>query len=147
MNHSDCIFCRIIERQAPAYVIDENDHVIVFLSLENHPLVVPKAHIPDIYAMPSDIGAYVMAETIRIAKAVKKGLRCDGVYINQCNEPAAGQDVFHYHAHIYPCWDGEEIKAITHFFRSVTHSGDVTETMKATMLEKIQASLAEDNID
>ena len=141
MNAHDCVFCRIIKRQAPAYIIDETEHVVAFLSLENHPLVVPKAHIPDIYAMPSDIGAHVMAETIKIAKAVKRGLNCDGVYINQCNEPAAGQDVFHYHTHIRPCWEGEEIKAITRFFRSMTHPEDVTEAMKATMLKRIQAGL------
>ena len=73
MSKQNCTFCRIVNRQASAYIIDENEHVIVFLSLENHPLVVPKAHIPDIYAMPNDIGGYVMAETIKIAKAVKKG--------------------------------------------------------------------------
>ncbi|MBN1875707.1 MAG: HIT domain-containing protein, partial [Anaerolineae bacterium] len=27
-----------------------------------------------------------------------------GVYITQANEPAAGQDVFHLHFHVYPRW-------------------------------------------
>jgi histidine triad (HIT) family protein len=50
-NREACIFCGIVKREIPAYIIDENDEVIVFLSLENHPLVVPKKHIPDIYSM------------------------------------------------------------------------------------------------
>jgi hypothetical protein len=64
MRDQECIFCRIVAREVPAYIIDENDRVIVFLSLENHPLVVPREHIPDIYAMPSDVGASVMEEAI-----------------------------------------------------------------------------------
>ncbi len=103
----DCIFCRIVGGQAPAYVVDETDRVIVFLSLESHPLVVPKAHIPDIYALDEDTGAAIMAETIAVARAVKAGLRCDGVYLTQANEPAAGQDVFHFHLHVYPRWHGD----------------------------------------
>ncbi len=48
-----CIFCKIIQREEPSYILDENEDVLVFLSLENHPLVVPKKHIPDIYALVS----------------------------------------------------------------------------------------------
>ena len=45
----NCAFCRIIRRQIPAYIITEDDQVIVFLSKENHPLVASKQHIPNIY--------------------------------------------------------------------------------------------------
>lgn len=44
----NCIFCRIIQHQVPAHIITEDEHVIVFLALENHPLVAPRQHIPDI---------------------------------------------------------------------------------------------------
>jgi diadenosine tetraphosphate (Ap4A) HIT family hydrolase len=43
-----CIFCKIIKKEAPAYILDENEDIIVFLSHENHPLVVTKRHIQDI---------------------------------------------------------------------------------------------------
>jgi len=46
-----CIFCKIIRREAPGYIIEENDDIIVFLSFEGHPLVVTKKHIPNIYAL------------------------------------------------------------------------------------------------
>lgn len=107
-----CIFCQIVDRQASAYIIDETDWVIVFLSLENHPLVVPKAHIPNIYTLDDATGAAVMRETIAIARAVKVGLRCDGVYLAQANEPAGGQDVFHFHLHVYPRWHGDGMKIV-----------------------------------
>ena len=141
MRDEDCTFCRIVERQLPAYIIDENKQVIVFLSLENHPLIVPKAHIPDIYAMPADVGAAVMAAAIRVAKAVKQGLQCDGVYLTQSNEHAAGQDVFHYHMHVYPCWGDGVRRAIGAFVGSVTGGEAVTAEVKAATAEKVRQGL------
>ena len=146
VNHTDrragCTFCQIVERQIPAYVIDEDDAVIVFLSLSNHPMVVPKKHIPDIYAMSEEIGARVMAKTIEIAKAVKNALHCDGIYLTQANEHAAGQDVFHFHLHVYPCWDGQELEDIVRFARSVAARVDATDEARASTMHKIRAALA-----
>jgi|GEM_PF-681229 len=141
MKEPECTFCRIIAGEIPAHVIDENEQVIVFLSLENHPLVVPKAHIPDIYALPPDVGAAVMAETIKVAKAVKQGLQCDGVYLTQANEPAAGQDVFHFHLHVYPCWEDTVRKATGRFVDTVAGREKVTEAMKAATAEKVRQAL------
>ena len=145
-DEKGCKFCRIVRRELPAYIIDENGDVIVFLSLQNHPLVVPKEHVPDIYAMTDSTGAAVMAETIRIAKAVKKALQCDGIYLTQSNEPAAGQDVFHFHLHVYPCWEGREVQAIGRFVSSVTDREHVTGAMKKEMMQRIKQGLASDGL-
>ena len=102
-----CTFCRIVAGQIPAAVIAEDDDVIVFLSLEDHPLVVPKPHVPDLHALSEELGAAVMRQAIRVATAIKAGLGCDGVYLTQANGPAAGQDVFHFHLHLYPRWHGD----------------------------------------
>jgi histidine triad (HIT) family protein len=106
------VFCRIINGRGPAYVIDEDERTIVFLSLENHPLVVPKAHLPDIFALDDATAAAVMRRAVAIAKAVRAGLRCDGVYLTQANGAAAGQDVFHFHLHVYPRWHGDTPRAV-----------------------------------
>jgi diadenosine tetraphosphate (Ap4A) HIT family hydrolase len=87
------------------------------------------------------MGARVMEETIRIATVVKKVLQCDGIYLTQSNESAAGQDVFHFHLHIYPCWEDQEVKAIAHFVRSVTDLENVTHEMQAAVMEKIRRGL------
>jgi len=105
----DCIFCKIINRQIPAYILDENEDVITFLSLENHPLVVPKRHIPNIYSLDDRSASAVMVEAVKIAKAVKEGVGCDGVNLVQANEPAANQDVFHFHLHIKPRWYNDTV--------------------------------------
>jgi len=105
----DCIFCKIINRQIPTYILDENEDVVTFLSLENHPLVVPKRHIPNIYSLDDRSASAVMVEAVKIAKAVKEGVRCDGVNLVQANEPAANQDVFHFHLHIKPRWYNDTV--------------------------------------
>jgi histidine triad (HIT) family protein len=100
----DCIFCQIIAHRAPADIVAETPETVVFLSLEGHPLVVTGEHIPDIFGLDPPTGAAVMREAARIAGAVKRGLACDGVYLTQANGAAAGQDVFHFHLHLYPRW-------------------------------------------
>lgn len=99
---ADCIFCKIIAGEIPGKIIDRNDQVLTFLSLQNHPLVVPVKHIENIYELDEETGAAVMAETVKISKLVKSTLGADGVNIVQNNEPAAGQEVMHLHVHIKP---------------------------------------------
>lgn len=129
-----CVFCRIIQHQAPAHVIAEDEHIIVFLSLENHPLIVPRRHIPDIYSLDEATGAHIMRAAIEVARAVKAGLACEGVYLTQANEPAAGQDVFHFHLHIYPRWHAVD-------FRTQQTAQHVSEADKQETLRKITACL------
>lgn len=125
----NCVFCKIINRQLPGFIIDENDNVIVFLSRENHPLIVPKDHIKDIYELDEGTGHEIMNELAKTAKAVKQGLRCEGAYITQANEAAAGQDVFHIHFHIYPRWQDQ----------IMNQTERVEEAERTTTLEKIKA--------
>lgn len=102
MDH--CIFCKIIKREAPAYIVEEDNNIIVFITLENHPIVVTKKHIPDIYSLDDKSAAAVMKGAVKIAKAVKRALQCDGINLVQSNGQVAGQDVFHFHLHIKPRW-------------------------------------------
>ena len=71
--------------------------------------MVTKAHVPNIYHLNDAQAAAIMRATVRIARAVKDGLQCEGVYLTQANEPSAGQDVLHFHLHVYPRWAGVEL--------------------------------------
>jgi histidine triad (HIT) family protein len=130
----NCTFCRIAQHQVPAYIITEDEHVIVFLSKENHPLVIPKLHISNIYSLDEVTGASVMKAAVQVARALKAGLQCEGVYLTQANEPAAGQDVFHFHLHVYPRWTAVE-------FQTQQTSAQATEQDKQQTLKKITSSL------
>lgn len=106
----NCIFCKIINKEISAKIIDETGDIIVFLDLKNHPLIVTKKHIENIYGLDDSLGAEVMKHAIRFAKACKKGLGADGISIFQNNEPAAGQEVMHYHLHVKPRWSKDGVK-------------------------------------
>lgn len=103
----DCIFCKIIKGDIPSYTVYEDDDVKAFLDISQgtpgHTLVVPKTHVPDIYAYDADLAAAVFSKIPKIAKAVKdsnpeiKGLN---ILIN--NGKVAYQSVFHSHIHLVP---------------------------------------------
>ncbi len=132
-----CVFCGIVRRQVHAYVLTEDEQVIVFLSLENHPLVVPKQHIPDIYALDEATGAAIMRTTIAVARAVRAAMACEGITLVQANEPAGGQDVFHFHLHVYPRWHAVD-------FGAQQTDTRIGEAVKRETLRKIQACLHHD---
>jgi histidine triad (HIT) family protein len=103
---SECIFCQIIRKQAPASVIYEDKQVIAFLSNrpvnKGHALVVPKKHYENIFEISEEEAAYLFKITKRIAHAVRNAVTAEGIRIVQNNGWAAGQVVFHLHVHVIP---------------------------------------------
>ena len=75
-----------------------------------------------------------MKEAIKISKAVKKGLACDGINLVQSNEPAAHQVVFHFHLHIKPRWYKDDVTL--HW-----NADNVGEDILLQTLNKIKQSL------
>jgi histidine triad (HIT) family protein len=67
-----------------------------------HTLVLPKAPARNILDIGADDLAHVMMTTQKIAKAAIKAFSADGITIQQFNEGAGGQVVFHLHVHIIP---------------------------------------------
>ena len=55
---SECVFCKIIRKEAPATIVYEDDKVVAFLSNRpvnvGHTLVVPKRHYENIYEIPEE---------------------------------------------------------------------------------------------
>ncbi|HZW68440.1 MAG TPA: HIT family protein [Pseudogracilibacillus sp.] len=120
MKHDDCLFCSIIDGKLPAAKVYEDDHVYAFLDIsqvtEGHTLVVPKAHVQDIYEMPEEIASNLFSPVPKIASAIKKAYKASGINILNNNEVAAGQSVFHIHLHLLPRYgndDGFDVKWIT----------------------------------
>lgn len=107
----DCIFCRIVARQAPASIVAETADALAFMDINQpvpgHVLVIPKAHVQDIYSLDAETAAAVFDLTVQVAKAVKLALQPDGVNLYQSNERAAGQEVFHFHVHVIARYVGD----------------------------------------
>ena len=103
---SDCIFCRIVEKEIPATVVFEDDDVLVFMDIgpiiKGHALVIPKKHYDPVTETPNEIVAKLHLAAKRIAQAQMNGLGAAGVNIMQNNGTAAGQEVPHVHVHVIP---------------------------------------------
>jgi histidine triad (HIT) family protein len=103
---STCPFCSIVSGKAEASTVYEDETVMAFMDLlparEGHTLVVPKQHFENIYEIPEDVLAKVVAGVKRVSVALKKTFGADGVKIIQLNGKAAGQVVFHIHFHVIP---------------------------------------------
>jgi histidine triad (HIT) family protein len=103
---SECIFCQIIRKEAPASIIYEDAQVAAFLSNRpvnvGHTLVVTKKHYANVYEVPEEEAAYLFKIAKRIAHAVKDATGVEGIRIVQNNGKDAGQVVFHLHVHIIP---------------------------------------------
>ncbi len=105
-----CVFCKIARKEAPAKIVYEDDQVIAFMSIQpinvGHTLVVPKTHYENVYAIPFGEIAYLYKIVKKIAHAVKNAVNAEGIRIVQNNGVAAGQVIFHLHAHIIPMSEG-----------------------------------------
>jgi histidine triad (HIT) family protein len=107
-----CIFCQIVQKEAPANVVYEDDKVIAFMSINpisvGHTLVVPKKHYENICEIPEEEVAYLHKIVKKIAHAVNKAVDAEGIRIVQNNGEAAGQVIFHMHVHIIPMSKGRQ---------------------------------------
>ena len=108
------IFAKIIRGELPCHKVYENDKVIAFLDImpraPGHTLVLPKAPARNILDIePDDLAAVALAAQ-KIARAAVKVFGADGVTVQQFNECAGGQVVFHLHLHIIPRKAGVPMK-------------------------------------
>ena len=111
---ADCLFCKIIAGEIPCFKLFENDDTLAFMDInpanEGHALVIPKEHARDVYAV-SDAAITATVKTAKkIAAAIDKTLNPDGLNLLQCNGPAAAQSVPHFHMHVLPRREGDELK-------------------------------------
>ena len=101
---SDCVFCRIIDREIPAVIIHETASTLAFRDVEpqapTHVLVIPKEHQPDVVALGSSSpqGLVELFEAVGLV-ATQEGLEAG--YRSVFNTGAlAQQTVFHAHVHV-----------------------------------------------
>jgi histidine triad (HIT) family protein len=108
------IFAKILRGELPCHKVYEDDKALAFLDIMpragGHTLVLPKAPARNLLDVdPADL-AHVMQVAQKIARAGMKVFNADGVTIQQFNESAGGQVVFHLHVHVIPRHEGQPMK-------------------------------------
>ena len=108
------IFAKIIRGELPCNKVYEDDKSLVFLDImpraPGHALVIPKSAARNVLDIKPEDLAHVIQVAQRVAKAGMKVFGADGVTIQQFNESAGGQVVFHLHVHVIPRKDGVALK-------------------------------------
>ena len=108
------LFAKILRGELPCHKIYEDDKALAFLDImpraPGHALVLPKAPARNILDISPDDLAYVIKVAQKIAMASVQIFRADGVTIQQFNESAGGQVVFHLHVHVIPRKQGVAMK-------------------------------------
>jgi histidine triad (HIT) family protein len=74
-----------------------------------HVIIIPNEHIENIYDMPEEIGHRIFDYSKKVAIALKEAYKCDGISTRQHNEHAGNQDVWHYHFHIFPRYEKDNL--------------------------------------
>ena len=74
-----------------------------------HVLVAPADHVENMYDLPMALAAEVHEAARLVALAMKRAYGCEGVSTRQHNEPAGGQDVWHYHLHVFPRYRRDDL--------------------------------------
>jgi len=108
MNITDtnCIFCKIINKEIPANVVYEDNDFLAFLDIRplspGHTLVIPKKHYRWVWDLPTDnsatqnTGNYFNV-VAKIAKAQQKAFNQEMIV-----SKIIGEEVPHAHIWVYP---------------------------------------------
>lgn len=105
----DCLFCKIVNREAPAEFLYEDDNFVVFRDINPaapvHLLVVPRKHIRSINDLQKEdetiiSGLFMLARDM----AKEQGINESGYKLLFNVEKGGGQEIFHLHLHLIGGW-------------------------------------------
>ncbi|NOE17489.1 HIT domain-containing protein [Ruegeria atlantica] len=110
----DNIFAKILREEIPCMRVYEDDKTLAFMDImprvDGHLLVIPKTPCRNVLdATPEQLTA-VIKTVQKMARAIKSAFDADGVTIQQFNEAAGGQEVFHLHFHVLPRHEGVSMR-------------------------------------
>jgi len=108
MQDPNCIFCKIIKKEIPAYQIYEDENSFAFLDIHpinpGHIIVIPKVHEPDFYKLGEKNYQALMSVVKKLSENVQNQMQPKKVGLL-----VAGFDVPHTHVHIIPMHNNDDI--------------------------------------
>jgi histidine triad (HIT) family protein len=116
----ECPFCAVVRGESRPTPGTQQDDVVVrsptttawigkrwWTNNAGHVIVVPNLHVENMYELPRELAGDVHETARVVALALKQAYGCDGISTRQHNEPDGGQDVWHYHLHVFPRYEGD----------------------------------------
>lgn len=111
------VFAKIMRGELPSHTVYEDAETLAIMDImpraDGHVLVIPKTACRNLLDAPPDALKAIALTTQKLARAVKAAFDADGVTVQQFNEAAGGQVVFHLHVHVMPRHDGVALRPHT----------------------------------
>ena len=131
------VFAKILRGELPCHKVYEDEATLAIMDVmpraDGHVLVIPKNPARNILDIAPDDLCATYRTVQKIACAVKEAMGADGLTIQQFNESAGGQVVFHLHVHVLPRWDDIPLRR---------HTGEMADPgVLKEYAEKIRAAL------
>ncbi len=113
MKDENCIFCKLANGEIPTSTLYEDEDFRVILDAspasKGHALILPKEHYANLYELDDEIAAKALVLAKKMVTKLTDILGCDGYNIVQNNGETAGQTVFHFHIHLIPRYEGDQV--------------------------------------
>ena len=127
---SDTIFMRIIKGELPAYKLYEDKLTLAFLNIHpsqpGHTLVIPKKPVEQLWDLPDEDYAAVMATAKKVALRLRQVLGTERIGVK-----VIGVDVPHAHIHLIPFSNAAE------FYAEEDMSSEVDQAGLSSMAERL----------
>jgi histidine triad (HIT) family protein len=131
------VFAKILRGEMPAHKVWEDEHTLAMMDImprtDGHVLVLPKTPSRNLLDIAPEDLSRLMTAVRKVARAAKAAFQADGITVQQFNETAGGQIIFHTHVHVLPRFEGMPLRP---------HSGEMEkeEVLKANA-EKLRRAL------
>jgi histidine triad (HIT) family protein len=109
---SDCLFCKILNKEIPNYTVYEDENVLAFLDIfphaKGHTVVIPKRHAETYFDLSAEESAQLALGVRKAMDKIETVLKPDGYNVGWNQSEAGGQVVPHLHIHIFPRYNGDK---------------------------------------
>jgi len=135
----DNVFAKILRDEIPSMRVYEDSETLAMMDImpraDGHVLVIPKTPARNMLDASSEQMAACLKTVQRISHAMIRAFEADGVTVQQFNEAAGGQEIFHLHYHVLPRFEGVRLRPPGNM--------EDAEVLKANA-EKLLAALSEE---
>jgi histidine triad (HIT) family protein len=110
------VFTRIVGGEIPAAKVYEDEHTIAFMDAgqvnPGHVIVATKRQLETILDLDDELAAALFRTAARVARAIDRAFKPEGITILQANKPAGWQTVPHVHLHVLPRHAGDGVELV-----------------------------------
>ncbi len=135
---NNCVFCKIVNNEFDSYKLYEDENFLVifdkFPSNIGHTLILTKKHYENFFELDEYVASELLVLAQKVSIALKDVTGCAGINILQNNGKAAGQEIFHYHLHVIPRYEGDNVSI-------KLGANEISEEKAEALLEKIKYQL------